>query len=80
MYRELSSPNSILINSMPLQKQSTRKSFMEIKKEKLEEFAKTGKIGGLKIRDRKMALKLATNFAKEQSNATQKREFTENNQ
>lgn len=68
--RELSSPNSILVNFMPLQKKSTRKTFMEIKKEKLEEFVKTGKIGGLKIRDRKMAIKLATTFAKEKTNAT----------
>jgi len=70
MYRELSSDNAILINSMPLQKKSTRKTFAEIKKEKLEEFAKTGKIGGLKISDKKMAVKLATTFAKEKCDAT----------
>jgi len=73
MYRELSSDNVILINSMPLQKKSTRKTFAEIKKEKLEEFAKTGKMGGLKIRDRQMAVKMATTFAKENANATKKR-------
>jgi len=71
--RDLSSANAILINLMPLNKKSTRKSFNEIKKEKLEEFAKTGKIGGLKIIDKKMAIKLATSFAKENANQSIKK-------
>ena len=77
--RELSSNNAILINTMPLQKKSTRKTFAEIKKDKLEEFAKTGKIGGLKIRDKKQAIKLATTFAKEKSDATQERNKSKDN-
>ena len=68
--RELVSDNSILINTMPLQKKSTRKGFKELRKELLEEFDKTGRIGALKIRDKKMATKLATNFAKEKTNAS----------
>jgi len=79
-YRELSSSNAILINSMPLSKISTRKTFSEIKKEKLEEYKKTGRIGALKINDPKLAAKLATLFAKENANAIKKREKSSDNQ
>ena len=75
--RELSSDNAILI--MSLQKKSTRKNFNEMKKEKMEEWNKTGRIGALKINDKKIAIKLITNYAKEKCDATQERKFSRNN-